>query len=169
MIAMRLKLLIPISLAVVLGGIYWSQVSDRIIANITASPELSQDVEIDRVQDASHIVLKDGRTIALCGINIPSSTGNSSPGQSATQFVEALVKKSEGAYFVQSSTGNNQPTLGEITLRIPGPPTQELNLTSDLLLQGYGTVVEEAACPNIDRFKVAEERSKKQRLGLWKS
>ena len=160
---MRLKLLTSLLLIVVLGGLYWSNNRDLLIATLANSPDRSQNVEIDRVQDASHLHLKDGRTIALCGLVIPNSMGSQ-----AKPFLENLVKRSEGAYLVESAQSDKSAERGEITLRLPGSPSSELNLTSELILQGYGSLAQQDTCPNLERFKVAEERSKKQRIGIWK-
>ena len=160
---MRLKLLTSLLLIVVLGGLYWSNNRDLLIATLANSPDRSQNVEIDRVQDASHLHLKDGRTIALCGLVIPNSMGSQ-----AQPFLENLVKRSEGAYLVESAQSDKSAERGEITLRLPGSPSSELNLTSELILQGYGSLAQQDTCPNLERFKVAEERSKKQRIGIWK-
>jgi len=160
---MRLKILILLLLTVMLGGLYWSNNQDQIIATLTKSPDRSQDVAIDRVQDASHLRLKDGRTVTLCGVVIPNSTMSQ-----AQLFLEELVKRSEGAYLVESAQSDWGSVRGEITLRLPGSPSSELNLTSDLILEGYGSLAQQDSCPNLERFRVAEERAKKQRLGIWK-
>ena len=161
---MRLKLLILLLLVVVLGGLYWNNNQNQIIALLINSPNRSQDVAIDRVQDSTHLRLKDGRTIALCGVVIPNSTMS----QAAQSFLKDLVKRSEGAYLVEAAQSGPGSGKGEITLRLPGSPSSELNLTSDLILEGYGSVAQQDSCPNLERFQVAEERAKKQRIGIWK-
>ena len=164
---MRLRL-IALSLLMGVLSVGWALgVPQQLIQSMASSDGLSQDVSVAQVEDGTHLALQDGRTVALCGVVVPNTAEAQS---SAVKFLEASLTNSEGVLLTSVTKKQQGQIIGELTLVLPGIASSELNLTSDLILKGYGSVDhQQTDCPNLLSFQIAEERAKQKRLGIWKT
>ena len=164
---MRLRLIVLFLLMGVMSVGWALDVPQQLIQSMASSDGLSQDVSVAQVEDGTHVALQDGRTVALYGVVVPNTAEAQS---SAVKFLETSITNSEGVLLISVTKKQQGQIIGELTLRLPGIPSSELNLTSDLILKGYGSVDhQQTDCPNLLSFQIAEERAKQKRLGIWKT
>lgn len=136
---------------------------------------LSEDITITAVKDGDTVKLADGRDVRFCGIDAPETGKRGKPGQpggdKAKKYLEALVKKADGkGYITVTDTDRYGRTVGEITLRISDAPSGEINANSEMIASGNAYFYKQySKCPNAQSFEIAEERAKKQRLGVFAS
>ena len=138
------------------------------IPYIRDSPELSEDITVNRVIDGDTIELSDGTTVRMIGVDTPESvhpdqSRNSREGKTASEWTHNLLSGEKVRLeYDKERTDKYGRTLAYVYYK-------DEMVNEMLLKKGFAkTMIIEPNIKYADRFKRLEKQAKQDKAGFWK-